>query len=450
MKSLRPVLNLIWIAFALLAFTGCEASDDKETQTGPRLLDVSKLSFSLTRGVPATDANAVNGEWMYDWSFVVVDDRGKIEAMFSRDNFTDKQPGSQLPVEQEIVDMKNYAGIEDVTIYEGTKTVYVFANMEIPSPFLNVGGYISNTEAMQLTATVSGNGFDPSGGRIPMSNIVQVTLTNEVNQPVSLPVIRMFSKIEFTFNTFTYTTIEIQQITMNHINLNGGDNIYLFGRTDDFGRPLLPASATDGSMTHDVSDKDLSVSIGNEKKHTIYINESAMPYPETLGFTLITKRADSKNTEIRYALTIAEGLKRNDFLKVPVKLTDYEFNPRIDFFPPIGGYADVEVSSDPSEVFYVKVNSGGQFILRPQIYDASLNIPVSDDDENLTIEKTVISGENILSQELSYNVLDGWYDATIDGTKSGRILYTLTYRITDKEHYGTSVILQRKIYVIKE
>ena len=152
-------------------------------------------------------------------------------------------------------------------------------------------------------------------------------------------------------------------------------------------------------------------------------------------------------------------------MRIPVTLSDYEFNPRIDFFPPIGGYGQAEISSDPGEVFFVKVKSGGLMTLRPQLYNAATNEPIPDDPKNenpkITIESvaptTAISDVLVpLNSDINnpvfieYNTIDGWYNATVNGQKEGKILFTLQYRIADPDHAGNTIILQRKIYLIVE
>ena len=449
MRSLHYIYKTSILFLFILSFAACSGEDDSNTLE-EKDFNLERLSFALSRGLPMadlTDINATHQELIYDWHLVIVDNKGKVEAIFDRSKFN---TATSVPFEEEEVSAINsqYKEGVDFVIKEGDKYIYAFANMDIPTEMNEVGKHIAHETAMALTATVNGNGFTISdANHIPMSNVIMVKLTNESNQKVDIPLFRMLSKVKFAFRTYTKTNITVQKIVMNHVNQNTPNNIFLFSSLNDKEQPLLPATASSGSFVFD--NLNLLVSKeAQEPEYTFYLNESKQPESETIGFTLTTKRDDRESTEQRYALTIAQGLRRNDYLRIPVTLTDYTFLPRIDFYPPIGGYGNAVVTSEPGEVFFAKLNSGGQFVLRPQIYNAATNTPIPDNDTNLIITTTVVSGDNILSIPLTYNTIDRWYDATVDGSKKGQILFTLSYRVSGEEDYN--VTLERKIYVIKE
>ena len=368
----------------LLCFLGISCNDishDGVYEEEAQLLELSNISFGISRGLISPDVNATPEELIYDWHLVIVDKKGKIEAVLDRTNFDDKLATDALPFEEEVVNLNRYSFDVAPEIYEGKKTIYAFANMSVPTAMSTVGKYIDETTALAMTTTVAGNGFVPSESKPrPMTNILHVVLTNELNQKVDIPVIRTLAKIEFNFSTLTDVPITVQSITMNHVTHNTTDNIYLFGNYDSSNLPLVPSTSSAGNYTYTVNKY---VTTTSPQSQTIYVNESKKPDSEYVGFTLLTKRDDKESTEVRYALVeLAPGLHRNDFVKIPVKMTDYEFNPRIDFYPPIGGYAKAEVSSEPGEVFYVKLTGGGQIILRPRLYNSATNTPISDDPYN--------------------------------------------------------------------
>ena len=451
MKSLQYIYNLSLLTLFIIIFAGCDNKDEQSIEE--TYIDLNKLSFSITRGLPTadlSDENAENEELIYDWHIVIADNQGNIEAVFDRNKFNTTV---NIPIEEESVSLANsqYQEIIDYKIKEGGKYIYAFANMEIPSAMNAVGKQITHASAMAITATIPGNGFTLSRTNpIPMSNVIALELNNKNSYTIDIPLFRMLAKVKFTFKTYTESDIIVQKIVMNHVNQNTSNNIFLFSTLNEYNQPILPEYTSSGSFTFD--NLNLDVRKGQEGEdmpiYSFYLNESKRPEPETIGFTLTTKRADRESTEQRYALTEAKGLRRNDYLRIPVTLTDYEFNPRIDFYPPIGGYSDAMVTSDPDEVFYVTLDSGGQFVLRPQIYNAATNQPIADNDTNLEITTSVVTGENILSSPLTYNTLDGWYAATVDGNRKGRILITLSFKVSEYGSY--EIYLVRKIYVIKE
>ena len=447
------ILLLINLLFFFL-FTGCDDNQEKvDDSSYYDIVNPENISFRLTRSITISDVgvNAIQEEMMYDWHLVIADATGKIEAVLHRNNFNDKVPNTSLPLEQETVHFDSYDVLPLPIVYEGWKTIYAFANMEVPVAFSVIGNTITETEARQITTTVNGNGLIPTNSTpIPMSNIIKVELKNVKHQSIDIPLIRLVAKVEFTFKTLTSTSITVQTATMNHVTLNDNDNVYLFSSWNDYlFVPSMPISSREGSHSYVVNK---TVTNSSEQTHIIYVNESTKPDSEYIGFTLTTKRADKESTEIRYALTeSAIALWRNDYLKIPVTMTDYEFNPRIDFYPPIGGYGDAVVSSEPGEVFFVKVTSGGQIILRPQLYNALTNLPVGDNNTQLKIEATpiapTINTSEMFSEELAYHPVDGWWRATLNGN-IGKVLFTLTFDVTGAEGY--TVTLQRKIYIIKE
>ncbi len=453
MKSLLLKYNLL-LFVAMLLLNACSAADDNDQDQDRAPQVLNNLSFNLSRALPETgslpdeNANPDKSEWMHDWHIVIVNDKGKIEVVMSRSGFTTTLTE---PFESETVKTSesSYSTYFDGTVtagtakvYEGEKHIYVFANMDVPAALATEGNYITPEQAAALTATVNGNMSYPTTTRIPMSNVVVVTLDNSIHQAINLPVFRMLAKVEFTFKSLATAAIQVQKIVMNHVNQNGADNIFLLANLNGSNRPLVPATATSGSF--DI-DKTIDVGVGETTTpFSFYLNESKEPFPETIGFTLTTKRDGRASTDLRYALTQAYGLRRNDFLKIPVTLTDYIFSPIINFFPPIGGYAEATMTSDPNEVFYVTVNSGGQFVLHPRLYDDASETAIPDNELAITTSGDI----DILSLPLSYNNTDGWWEATIDGTKTGRVLFELSYSIDLGG--GTTVTMKRKIYLIKE
>ena len=160
--------------------------------------------------------------------------------------------------------------------------------MPVPNEMATIGNYISHSAAMALTTSVNGNNFaTPSKDNpIPMSNVITVTLNNELNQHVDIPLFRMLDKVEFTFKTLTEVPIDVQKIVMNNITMDGTNNIYTFANLDSNGYPLVPETSVEGHNEHLISPY---IAVSNKdtagKIYTIYVNESTPPYSQTIGFT---------------------------------------------------------------------------------------------------------------------------------------------------------------------
>ncbi len=384
--------------------------------------------------------SATAQEMIYDWHIVIVDaTNNTIEAVVNRSSFTTT---TAIPFEQEEVSLKNYT--QNILIKNGNKRLYTFANMSVPTAFATVGATITTENANNMVYTVNGNGFDVVTNHIPMTSVTNVTVSNRQMQTIEIPVKRMIAKVEFSFSNLSTKKISVQKITMNNVSLNGANNIYLFPRT---GTVQLPSTSTSGNREFVPASSIAVVKDATTKPtYTLYLNETAKPiYTNTIGFTITTLRDGKTEVDTHYTLTEVESLARNTFLKIPVALTDYEFKPRIDFYPPIGGYPEAQITSDANEVFYCTFKSGGQFILRPRLYNLATNELVRD--ANVSVVATQIEGTStdMFVSELKYDSTDnGWYEATLSG-EAGRVLYTLNYTVND---YGTPTVLQRKIYVI--
>ena len=273
MKSLLQKLNLTLYMALLVMMSGCENYDLNGSDSEPQLLDMNSIDFVISRSLPMgnlSDSEASEEEWIYDWHLVIVDNKGKIEVVLDRSGFNGL---STTPIESETVNTSNsiYADYfdkdkEDVNVYEGEKHIYAFDNMPGPEEMKTIGNYISHTAAMALTSSMNGNslGTPSKDNPIPMSNVITVTLNNELYQHVDIPLFRMLAKVEFTFKTLTEVPIDVQKIVMNNITMDGTNNIYTFANLDSNGYPLVPETSVEGHHEHlispyiAVSNKDIS------------------------------------------------------------------------------------------------------------------------------------------------------------------------------------------------
>ncbi len=430
--------HIAGILFLLIGAMIGSCTHDDESQGQSSYVNPDHITLNITRGLSATDigTGAIAEEMIYNWTIVIVNAANQVEATLTRGNFSGM---SSTPVEAEEVRLSNYSS--PVKLTNGAKKIYTFVNMAVPTAFTQ--STITEAAANALTTTVGGNGFVVSASNpIPMTSIVTATLDDRQIQKIEIPVKRLMAKVRFDFSNLTTSAITVTGIKMKYITQNAANNVYLFQQLSGT-LPVLPSAATQADYT--AYSGSLSVAANNAAtvSQRFYLNESPKPTNvEYIGFTLTTQKAGSATTETRYALTDVNALKRNDYLIIPIGFTSYVFQPRIDFYPPIGGYAQADITSDASEVFYCTFKSAGQFVLRPQLYNSATMAQVASSAVSVTV--TPVEGSNLLNGTVSLSPTDGWWTGMLTGNE-GRLLLTLTYQVTES---GVTFTLERKIYLI--
>ena len=57
---------------------------------------------------------------------------------------------------------------------------------------------------------------------------------------------------------------------------------------------------------------------------------------------------------------------RNDWVRIPIVLTDWVLELDVTFYPPIGGYPAVKTEEKDNE-FYARFGTGGYFAIVPRV-----------------------------------------------------------------------------------
>ena len=430
---------MAWILLLLLGGIIHSCSTDNGADGGGEgYIDPDRISFNITRALSTTDigVGATIDEMIYDWTIVIVDAANNVEARLTRSNFNGI---GSTPVEAEEVRISNYKSAVKLT--NGAKRIYTFVNMSVPALFAQAT--VSEADANALTYTMNGNGYTLSStNRIPMSSVIRATLDDMQVQLIDIPVKRLLAKLKFEFSNLTATQLTVTNVKMKNITQNGNNNIFLFEKLAS-GLPTMPASATIADLPiYNSSGIIVAPNNSSTMVLTSYINESPQPnYVEYIGFTVTTNKP-SESSELRYALTDVKALYRNDYLIIPVAFTSYQFKPKVDFYPPIGGYAQAEMTSDANEVFYCTFKSGGQFVLRPEIFNNGAPVVLAA--SAITLTTTTIDGTNVLNGTVSVNPVDGWWTGMLTGN-AGRVLLTLNYQVTEG---SVTFLMERKVYII--
>lgn len=330
------------------------------------------FNLGMTRG---TLTPAVNDDELISSYMIVVAQNGTVVSVLTELGLN--------PAEEHSVDAQLPAG---------SCKVYAFANI----PFANEGDWLYGRflvgQSLPDMSTLYygddnfGNGYS---GRIPMSNSVQglnLNLTSGSKQSFDIEVVRMVAKVEFVFMNSSSENISIGKIAMGPLTT--------VGSTDKGFIPLSWYNDATALSFYSVDDKKYGTDtythtiptpitidagdVATKPSTSFYVIESN-PDPVTNAFNLaFTVSHGSVTDEVRYALLdksqVATGtnldgdndrspfIRRNDWIRIPIDLGDYEFRLQARSYPPIGGYPEANVDE-----FKVEFSYHGYFSIMPTI-----------------------------------------------------------------------------------
>lgn len=464
----------IW-AVCLLA--ACSAGDDAtsfpgqadaENQVGVTL-QLSALSSqtsqssrsSLTRAAWETDTEAMPGEMMKSW-FVVVVQNGTIEKIITSDL---KSLGvTELEKDQVFVKLNT-----------GATTFYSFANIKPEEIGLDVSTSVGQqlpTDFDEQTYQMDGNSqlfrqlMTPEfKNGYPMSNKQVVNITDN-QQVISLEVIRMVAKVQLSITNATDHAINLKTITLSDVTLNGNQNIKLLPNVDsniELKGVNLADGAAKGTITLTAAENN-GITIEARAKQTacFYMNESLVDKGADGGnryfvLSLATEDAATGATSNhRYAMLSWNEIRRNDYLKIPIKLEDYQIRWKVEAFSPIGVLPKV---TDDGENLSLDFGYYGEFHIKPEVIKlsrtGSQTLPGSV--WQMGTDATGSDGWTLQEQNPQgadgVNIFDAspsWKPAAYRlegemGNRTGSAIYSMKIKVKEQNGLGTYPIISRKV-----
>lgn len=465
----------IW-AVCLLA--ACSAGDEATSSPGQAdaenrvgvTLRLSALSsqtsqssrISQTRAAWETDTDALPGEMMKSW-FVVVVQNGKIEKIITSDL---KSLGvTEVEKDQVFVKLKT-----------GETTFYSFANIKPSEIGLDANSSVEKslpTDFDEKTYQMDGNSKlfhqlmtpDFQNG-YPMSNkqVVNITTTNQ--QVINLEVIRMVAKVQLSITNDTDHTINLKTITLSDVTQNGNQNIKLLPKVDSANELKgvnLPDGVAKGTLTLRAAENNgMTIEPRNLQTACFYMNESLVDKGEDGGnryfiLSLTTVDAATGTTSNhRYAMLSWNEIRRNDYLKIPIKLEDYQIRWKVEAFSPIGVLPKV---TDDGENLSLDFGYYGEFHIKPEVIKLSRT-----GSQTLSVSEwqmgTVATGsDGWTRQEQNPEGADGvnifdcspaWVPSAYRlegemGNRTGSAIYTMKIQVKEQNGLGTYPIISRKV-----
>lgn len=460
----------IW-AVCLLA--ACSAGDDATSFPGQAdaenrvgvMLQLSALSSqtsqssrsSLTRAWE-TDTEALPGEMMKSW-FVVVVQNGKIVKIILK-----SLDATEVEKDQVFVELN-----------KGETTFYSFANIKPEDIGLDAStsvgqslpaGFDEKTYQMdgnsqlfhQLMTPDFQNGY-------PMSNkqVVNITYNQQV---INLEVIRMVAKVQLTITNATDHAINLKTITLSDVTLNGNRNIKLLPNVDSANKLKgvnLPDGVAKGTIKLTAAENDgITIKKGAMQTACFYMNESLVDKGEDGGnryfiLSLTTVDATTGTTSNhRYAMLSWNEIRRNDYLKIPIKLEDYQIRWKVEAFSPIGVLPKV---TDDGENLSLDFGYYGEFHIKPEVIKlsrtGSQTLPV--DEWQMGTDATGSDGWTRQEQNPQgadgVNIFDcspAWVPSAYRlegemGNRTGSAIYTMKIKVKEQNGLGLNPIISRKV-----
>ena len=459
----------IW-AVCLLA--ACSAGD--EAVSSPDLADagnrvgvtlqLSALSSQTSRSsqtrATETDTEALPGEMMKSW-FVVVVQNGTIEKIITSDL---KSLGVTVVEKDQVF----------VELNKGETTFYSFANIKPAQIGLDANTSVGQSlpaDFDEKTYQMDGNSKlfqqlmtpDFADG-YPMSNKQVVNITDN-QQVVNLEVIRMVAKVQLSITNATDHDIVLKSITLSDVTLNGNQNIKLLPNVDSNNQLQvnLANSAKKGTITLTAAENN-GITIKERAMQTacFYMNESLVDKGEDGGnryFILSLTTVDAATgatSNQRYAMLSWNEIRRNDYLKIPIKLEDYQIRWKVEAFSPIGVLPKV---TDDGENLSLDFGYYGEFHIKPEVIKLSrtgsqalsvsewqMGTDTAGSDGWTLKEQNPQGGDGVNIFDYSPVWVPSAYRLEGEmGNRTGSAIYTMKIKVNEPNGLGLYPIISRKV-----
>ena len=425
-------------AFAAAFLTaGCSESEESH---GSSLPDGTPVEVTLELSAPYNQAPSLSSrgdgipanpemhEKIGNWFLVFVDRAGIVRKILRR---TDTETGINTinnPVEAETF---------KCVLPSGTYSVYAFANLTPEELALatglsfNIGNPVSYAQCRDAVWNDARQGvrrlnlWNIKDEYIPMSGYhVPFKVQNTIEETISIEVVRMMAKVELKFSNPTDADITVNSVGFDPVT-QSCVALYPLSMTD--GKPadisygilgnsaysplddaiygkveydLKPAANTDVSPFIVAKKTDEKV---GERSCSFYIKESISDHHNDGAFTVwLNVTHDGGNREsIQHNITsdIRGYINRNDWIVIPITLSQYDVSVEALFYPPIGGYPAVLSSTDPDGSQVFTFGTQGEFAIVPYVTDKLSGLHLAPSEYSIEIGD--IAGDDIFEDNKS-------------------------------------------------
>jgi len=395
------LLKPLFVIMALLMASCSSDTVNDEPQPLPEGMGRIRITIctpennpELTRAVNANPWEEPDHEWerLQTFRILICNTSNKVVQIISGDKTQmTAVTGTSYPYKESVT-------LTSEPLDAGNYYIYATANY-------NDGYTVGSTVDPDATASFY-NGYSTTGTTM-FGDANPIPMTGKLNSAVTvsagtetdagtITVWRVMAKMQFYFTNEATEQIKVYGIEVEPINTNASDQgiVYLFSKDDltstanlpvsGSGTVTLPSGVTNGKVRQaSTTDPLLTLAAkndGNTDEGTLffYVNETNGTFTTTqneISLRFKIKRGDATEEELRYGLTTHYGdgsegqngfnvIRRNDWIHIPIILTDWQMRIEPLAFVPIAGYPAATVSSDGLTATY---STGGMIALQPFI-----------------------------------------------------------------------------------
>ena len=277
------------------------------------------------------------------WWIVVLDKDNKVDRVITNDPVSQNPaPDSETKVEMELPIGETY-------------TFYAFANLnDLEDTYisgLSKGNDFLLSKAVSLKSLSSykiPNEGETASAYIPMSSYGYKITVQEENKPLEIQLIRLIGKVEVSLENKTGEDVVLKSLSLDKFRTEG--SIYLLpydaakGENttnllqEDMQPTYIPSfpSAIGKFSTMTLSTEDITIQESESATFWSYANETS--FQDIEGFNYLQVRAVIENRNDQPLDTEFSFIRRNDWLKIPLLLSDVSTTIEFDMkHMPIGG-----------------------------------------------------------------------------------------------------------------
>jgi len=463
MKPVTFIKYIMIASAALPQLAGCSSESENPDNPDKRSMEIKVVAAPQNKATRALGASTTTGnELICSWWVAFVNTNGNVEMIATgnrekgvwEDNVNDILPSGRYTAYA-------FANISPAELEKSTGLKF-----EKGKPAPGIDQIKSATLLMTSLWGEGTTGKSDAAYRIPMSGYRTIIADGATGKSYRIEVVRMLSKIEFAFLNSTERDVVVKDISFSPVNTariplmtsNGtgsginGPTIYEDSKEKvaAFSYTVNPEPNPELRITPYTGAVD---SYGWDKRTHFYVPESTAEYHPTghFSFTINFSRLKDDNSgyvdDRLYALTDGfTSFSRNDYLLIPIMITDSHPEISFNYYPPIGGYpAKIEQKGETE--YYVTFGTGGRLEIRTEMTEGRTGQKLSLSKYEVTYEIKRATEGMLRGNTLNYDAGIHGFTGTLTGT-SGTA--EIEFRFTLKNQNDPKISSVRKVYLIKK
>lgn len=344
----------------------------------------------------------------------------------------------------------------NVILSAGEYKAYAFANITTSTliglkftkdaSFGDVDAALYDVDADNLTQS----------SNIPMSGYLtdievasngSVKIGGVTKTEVTITVVRMVGKLEFQFTNNSASDITVTELSFKP---GASGNIKLlptWGSDNKLASPDM-TDATVGQITKAPSLTLNTTEENKNKKYAFYVREVVSNHPTGhFPISIKYKKGESETEETMTALLYdLTEINRNDWIRVPITLTDYKLKLDVEFYPPIGGYPPVDWE-DKDDEYYVRFATGGWFSIEASVVNKADGTEFNTKNVEISIAENGVSNTSFFRKQPAIEASGELTGEIKSGLQAGdSSVVTIQVKVTDTNSVETT--FTRKIHFI--